>query len=115
MKQDNLLVITGSPQFYDESSTVSIIWSVVFCLLPAAGWGVYSFGYPALAVLAVSIGTSLAFEGLIAAAFRRGQGAMPGVGRDIGAKGGHSLVIDAGEFGDDRVGRVHPAQDRPDG
>ncbi len=71
MKQDNLLVITGSPQFYDESSTVNIIWSVVFCLLPAAGWGVYSFGYPAAAVLAVSVGTSLAVEGLVAAASRR--------------------------------------------
>lgn len=71
MKQNELLVITGSPQFYDDSSTVNIMWAVFACLLPAAGWGIYLFGYPALKVLVVSLGTCLAAEGLLAAVFRK--------------------------------------------
>ncbi len=43
-------------------STGRIMWSVSFCLLPAAGWGIYTFGIASLPVLLLSIAASLFFE-----------------------------------------------------
>jgi len=46
-------------------------WRVTLCLLPAAGWGVFLFGLPAVLVLATSVGVAVAAELLSSLAFRR--------------------------------------------
>jgi Na+-translocating ferredoxin:NAD+ oxidoreductase subunit D len=65
------LEITSSPQFHDQASTPRIMWSVTACLLPASAWGVYVFGWYALAVLLVSVLASVATEWIIARAMSR--------------------------------------------
>ncbi len=45
-------------------STPTLAWTAALCLAPAAAWGVFLFGLPAGLVLAVSVGTALAAEGL---------------------------------------------------
>ena len=54
---------TMPPQYHDRSSTAAVMWTVVLCLLPAAGWGVYVFGASALRVLVVSVLTAVVVEG----------------------------------------------------
>ena len=54
--------ITTSPQIHRPESTASVMWSVSACLLPAAVWGIYSFGLRALVVLLVSIAASVLTE-----------------------------------------------------
>jgi electron transport complex protein RnfD len=71
MKKERLIVVTGSPQIHDESSTINIMWSLGICLLPAAGWGLYIFGLPAALVLFVSIGTALLSETLFSSYLHR--------------------------------------------
>ena len=65
MKQPEISVTT-SPQIYDEASTINIMWSVFFCLLPAALWGIFVFGLHAAGVVCMAIGSSLAMEALCA-------------------------------------------------
>ena len=43
-------------------STARMTWLVTLCLLPAAAWGVFLFGSPALVVLAFSIGSAAIAE-----------------------------------------------------
>lgn len=62
LKNDKLITI--SPQIHHPSSTFSVMWSVVLCLVPAGVWGVYVFGLRALAVIAVSVFAALAGEAL---------------------------------------------------
>lgn len=54
--------ITTSPQIHKPVSTASVMWAVSACLLPAAVWGVYSFGLRSLAVILVSIAASVVTE-----------------------------------------------------
>ncbi|MDR1931414.1 MAG: RnfABCDGE type electron transport complex subunit D [Spirochaetales bacterium] len=64
MKQE--IFVTSSPQIYDDASTTNIMWSVFFCLMPAAAWGVFSFGVWAAAVLCTALASSIAAEALCA-------------------------------------------------
>ncbi|MCL1818658.1 MAG: RnfABCDGE type electron transport complex subunit D [Spirochaetaceae bacterium] len=63
-EQQPLISVTASPQIYDEASTTNIMWSVFFCLLPAALWGVYIFGLWAAAIVCMAIASSVAAEAL---------------------------------------------------
>ncbi len=54
--------ITTSPQIHRPESTKAIMWSVSACLLPAAVWGIYIFGWRSLAVILVSIAASVLTE-----------------------------------------------------
>lgn len=60
------LVVTASPHLHHRDSTASIMWRVSAALAPAALWGIYQFGLPGLAVLLVSIASSMLFEYLAA-------------------------------------------------
>jgi electron transport complex protein RnfD len=51
-----------APHLGVRMSTSRMTWLVSFSLLPAAGWGVFIFGTPALAVLATSIGAAVLAE-----------------------------------------------------
>jgi electron transport complex protein RnfD len=67
MENQTALRITSSPHFHDRDSTAKIMWSVVLCLLPAGAWGVYNFGWQALAVLLISIAAAMLTECIIMA------------------------------------------------
>ncbi len=54
--------ITTSPQIHRPVSTASVMWSVSACLVPAAAWGIYSFGLRSLLVILVSIAASILTE-----------------------------------------------------
>ncbi len=71
MSGRKLLTVGGSPQIHEEGSTISIMWTVSACLLPAAVWGVGIFGPGAAAVLLTALATALAAE----AAFSLAAGA----------------------------------------
>jgi Na+-translocating ferredoxin:NAD+ oxidoreductase subunit D len=47
------------------------MWSVTLCLLPAAAWGVFVFGMPALLVLGASVLSAVACEAVAARVARR--------------------------------------------
>ena len=66
------LIITSSPQYNESSTTTSIMWAVTICLLPAAAWGVYVFGWYALFVMLVSVAAAVLTEAGIAQWLRRG-------------------------------------------
>ena len=54
--------ITTSPQIHKPISTAAVMWAVSACLLPAAVWGIYSFGLRSLAVILVTIAASVVTE-----------------------------------------------------
>ena len=58
--------VSVSPQIHASGSTATIMWSVTAALLPAAIWGVITFGWVALLTIGVSIAASVATEYLIA-------------------------------------------------
>lgn len=67
------LVVSSSPQYHEASSTASIMWTVTAVLLPAAAWGVFSFGFRAALVLAVSIVAAAGTEALLMRGGGRGN------------------------------------------
>ena len=63
-------VIAPGPHVRVVESTTSIMWTVNASLAPAALWGVFIFGLPALLVLLASIGGALAAEYLAGRAMK---------------------------------------------
>jgi electron transport complex protein RnfD len=51
-----------APHLGVRMSTTRMTWLVSLCLLPAAAWGAFLFGTPALIVLGISIGTAILAE-----------------------------------------------------
>ena len=58
----NLLNISSSPHVRDKSSTRSIMWDVIFALIPTSIFGIYNFGIRAAVLIAVCIETCLLSE-----------------------------------------------------
>ena len=58
-------IISSSPHLHARSSTASIMWDVSIALTPAALWGVHVFGPRALAILLISIASSVLVEFLL--------------------------------------------------
>ncbi len=56
--------IASSPHVFDGDSVSRIMWTVSAALAPAAAWGVYVYGLPALTVLLWCIASSMVFEAL---------------------------------------------------
>lgn len=56
------LTVSTSPHVHSRQHTASIMWTVSAALLPAALWGVSSYGLRALVVLLVSIATTVLAE-----------------------------------------------------
>ncbi len=65
------LIVETSPHIRAKESTRSIMWTVVAALTPAALWGVFMFGFSALIVLLLSIGSAVMFEAIMARVFHR--------------------------------------------
>jgi len=66
MEEKDLRLIEPAPQIHHPDSTERIMWAVVVSLVPAGAWGVYVFGARVIAVLAVSIISSMAAEFVMA-------------------------------------------------
>lgn len=58
----NLLNISSSPHVRDKLSTRSIMWDVIFALIPTSIFGIYNFGIRAAVLIAVCIATCLLSE-----------------------------------------------------
>ena len=58
----NLLNISSSPHVRDKSSTRSIMWDVIFALIPTSIFSIYNFGIRAAVLIAVCIATCLLSE-----------------------------------------------------
>lgn len=58
----NLLNISSSPHVRDKSSTRSIMWDVIFALIPTSIFGIYNFGIRAAVLIVVCIATCLLSE-----------------------------------------------------
>ncbi|TVQ21465.1 MAG: electron transporter RnfD [Spirochaetaceae bacterium] len=59
------------PQFHDRATTGRMMWAIALSLLPAAGWGVYRYGTPALFIIMVAVGAAVISEGVIGLIRRR--------------------------------------------
>lgn len=58
-------IVSSSPHLHAKSSTASIMWDVSIALTPATLWGVYVFGFRALAIVLVSIASAVLVEYLL--------------------------------------------------
>jgi electron transport complex protein RnfD len=58
------LYIASSPHVFDGDSVNRIMWTVSAALAPAAAWGVYVFGLPALMVILWCVASAAIFEAL---------------------------------------------------
>jgi electron transport complex protein RnfD len=63
--------LAPAPHLRTASSAAAISWLIAASLLPAAAWGAFIFGVPALLVFASSIVSALLVEGLSSLAFHR--------------------------------------------
>ena len=58
------LTVSPPPHIKARTTSELIMLSVIVCLLPATGWGVYAFGWRALAIILVSIISAILSEWL---------------------------------------------------
>jgi len=58
-------IVSSSPHLHAKANTASIMWDVSIALTPATLWGVYVFGLRALAIVLVSIASSVLVEYLL--------------------------------------------------
>lgn len=59
---DKLLHVSSSPHIRSKVTTQSIMFTVLLALMPATVFGIYNFGFRALVVLLLSVGTCVAAE-----------------------------------------------------
>ena len=58
----NPLTVTSAPHLKNPERTSTIMLDVIIALLPAAAWGVYVFGWRALAIVLASVISAVLFE-----------------------------------------------------
>lgn len=71
MTQLDQLTVSSSPHIRTADDVEKLMWQVNLALLPAAALGVYFFGFPALAIIALAVGSAVAFEALMDRVFKR--------------------------------------------
>lgn len=64
IEMPKLLTVSPSPHMKSSDTTTTVMLDVLIALLPALAWGVYVFGWRALAIAVLSIGASVGFEAL---------------------------------------------------
>ncbi len=65
MKFTAALTLEGSPHMRSGATASAIMWQVNLALVPALGWGIWSFGISALGLVLVTVTASVATEWLI--------------------------------------------------
>ncbi len=81
------LTVSPAPHIGGPVSSAWLHWSLAACLLPAAAWGVFLFGMPAVRVLAVAVASALLAEALTSLAWRKvtvGDGSAAVTGLIVG-------------------------------
>ncbi|MCQ2604368.1 MAG: RnfABCDGE type electron transport complex subunit D [Spirochaetia bacterium] len=71
MNAENNFIIESSPHLHHPDSTARIMLDVIIALIPAGIWGIFVFGFRAVAVLAVSIIGAVLGEYLMNKVFKR--------------------------------------------
>ncbi len=59
---NNMLHVSSSPHVRDKVTTKNLMFDVVIALIPATAWGVYQFGFYALAVVIATVAACVASE-----------------------------------------------------
>lgn len=62
---EKILTVSSSPHIHGEESVTQIMWNVTLALSPAAIFGIYWFGVPALTTILLSIISAVGFEYLV--------------------------------------------------
>ncbi|MBQ7955373.1 MAG: RnfABCDGE type electron transport complex subunit D [Lachnospiraceae bacterium] len=62
MAEDKLLKVSSNPHIRSKVTTNGIMLAVVAALMPAAGFGIYHFGFRALAVILVTVASTVITE-----------------------------------------------------
>ena len=57
-----LFKVSSNPHIRSKAATNSLMFAVVIALMPATGFGIYNFGPRALAVIAVTVGSTVLTE-----------------------------------------------------
>lgn len=63
-EEKKMLKVSSNPHIRSRVSTSGIMLAVVLALLPAAGYGIYNFGPRAMAVIGVTVASTVITEGL---------------------------------------------------
>ena len=71
MAKSGMLTISDSPQCFDHPTTRQLYATVIACLVPAAGWGIFMFGWWAALVLCLAVASSVASEYVIVRLLKR--------------------------------------------
>lgn len=58
----DLLKVSSNPHVRSKINTASIMFAVIIALLPAAGFGIYNFGIRALAIILVTVASTVLTE-----------------------------------------------------
>ena len=58
-------VVSSSPHLRERETTSRIMWTVLLALAPAGVWAIWVFGWAALYVITLCVGSCMATEGLI--------------------------------------------------
>lgn len=58
----DLLKVSSNPHIRSKINTASIMFAVIIALLPAAGFGIYNFGIRALAIILVTVASTVLTE-----------------------------------------------------
>jgi electron transport complex protein RnfD len=69
--EKRLFILSPGPHLSSKESVEKIMWRVVIALLPALGWGVWSFGLAALSVTAVCVASCVAVEAAVQKLLRK--------------------------------------------
>lgn len=65
MAEPMMLHVTSSPHIFSAESVDKIMWTVIFCALPAAIFGVFHFGLAALVTIILSVASAMFFEAIV--------------------------------------------------
>lgn len=65
MNRKASMVRSHAPQIHARGDTRRLAWAVAACLAPPALWSLWSYGFPALFIILVAVGSALVCEGAV--------------------------------------------------
>ncbi|HOW81862.1 MAG TPA: RnfABCDGE type electron transport complex subunit D, partial [Spirochaetota bacterium] len=107
IKETQGLILSNAPHIKTGDSVQKIMWLVVASLVPAAAFGVYTFGLHALVLIAASIISAVAAEALYQALLKKkisvidGSAVITGllIGMNVPPTAPASMVVIGSFFG----------------
>ncbi len=71
LNPDNMLIVSSSPHIRTDESVKRIMLDVIIALIPAMIGSVYFFGFDALKLILIAVGSSVFFEAVIQKMFKK--------------------------------------------